>query len=172
MELIMDQMKEDIERQKKLVADTAYMEWLYEYTEGCPEFNTLNLEYKKGCEHYDQLILLNDLFAAIDSYHRKNLLRAGQAGYEIWYNIKYKDAYFVIGVCVGQGAFNFVERVMEGLDGVDEYTDFSQIMAGKQDDNYAMKCEKLRELEAFMKELKELKMPAGEIQNVFDEVFK
>lgn len=166
-------LQKENERQKRLIATPEYMEWMYQYTDTNPQFNDMTLAYKQDCQDYDKLSLLTHFFEAIEKYCQKNMLSANVNGYERWYNIQYKNVYFSIGVCAGQGSFNFVTRYDSFEPIANEYlVAFDNIMNDMQDKNLEAKKNKLGQIEKLMKEAKALNVPDSEVMRTFYAVFK
>lgn len=168
---------EGIENQKRLVSNTEYMEWLYVFTNSHPKFSDTDWLYEKDSsmsdKDYEQVEHLTDFFTAIDKYHTKNLLNANTEGYTAWYNIKYKDAYFAIGICVGQGAYNFVTRY-ESYDKMfpEPFIDFDYILQNKIAPGVEQKQAKLKQLEELIDEMKDIGTPLSAIHAVVAKAFK
>lgn len=165
------------ERQKSLTLNSNYIEWLYEFTKEHPKFSDTDWLYEKepsmSENDYEKIYLLTDFFTAIDRYYVRNLLDVNREGYAIWYNIKYKEVYFSIGVCEGQGAFGFVTRY-ESLDEMlpETFIEFDDILHDKPALDFEQKQAKLQELEKLMTELKVMNTPQDRIQDVLDKTFE
>lgn len=173
MNNILASLQKENERQKRLIATPEYMEWLYLYTEANPQFNDMTLAYRQDCPDYDKLSLLTHFFDAIEAYCQKNMLNVNVDCYGRWYNIKYKNVYFSVGVYSAQGSFNFVTRYDSFEPIANEYlVAFDNIMNNVQDENLEAKKNKLAELKKLMKEAKALDIPDGEVLRIFNSVFK
>lgn len=168
---------ERAENQIRLVGSTEYMEWLYEFTKTHTKFSDTDWMYETqpslSEQDAKQVGLLTDFFTAIDYYHTRNLLNANTERYQVWYNIRYKDAYFAIGVCVGQGAYNFVTRY-ESYDKMlpESFIDFDYILQNKQAPGFIEKKKKLKQIQELAIQLKNLGTPSGAIEIIISEVFK
>ena len=162
-----ERVNESSENQKRLVANTEYFDWLYEFTKSHRKFFDTDWLYDRVSiseNDYSQVERLTDFFTAIDRYHRDNLLEPNIDGYEWWYNIKYKDAYFAINVMVGQGATNFAIRY-DSYEGVvhEPFIDFEYILQGKPVPELEQKQSKLQDFANIVREMKEMGIPLSVI---------
>lgn len=172
-----ERFSESLENQKRLIASTEYFDWLYEFAKKHRKFTDTDWLYKKDpnmSEHdYSQVGLLTDFFTAVDQYHTRNLVVANTEGYAAWYNIKYKDAYFAIGICVGQGAYNFVTRYEKYESMVPEpFIEFEYILENKDAPGLSEKREALQRLQAEANLLCNLGTPKGAVENVIKQIFE
>lgn len=172
-----ERFNESFENQKRLISSIEYFEWLYEFTKKYPRFTDTSWLYKKdptmSVHDYTQVDLLTDFFTAIDGYHTRNLLKANTEDHAAWYNIKYKDAYFAIGIRVGQGAENFVTRY-ERYEAMlpKSFIEFEDVMKGKQHPGFAEKNEALQRLQAEANLLRNLGVPREIVENAIKQAFK
>lgn len=171
-----ERFNKSLENQKRLVESTDYFDWLYEFTKKHQKFTDTDWLYDSDsiCESdYSQVELLTDFFTAVDQYHRRNLLEANAEGYAAWYNIKYKDAYFAIGIRVGQGAQNFVTRYKQYKEMLPEpFIEFEDILENKKHPGLAEKNEALLKLQAEANLLRNLGVPREIIENTIKQVFE
>lgn len=172
-----EKVKESIEIQKRLVTSTDYVEWLFDFTKKHPNFTDSDWLYNEDPEmsenDYSQVRFLTDFFTAIYQYHTRNLLKANGEGHTEWYNIKYKDAYFAIGIRVGQGAENFVKRY-ESYDAMapESFIEFKDIMTNKEDAGLAEKNEALQKLQNEVSHVYGLGVPKAVVDNIIKQVFE
>ena len=163
--------------QKRLLSSTQYFDWLYDFTKNHPRFTDTDWLYEKDPgmteRDYAQLALLTDFFTAVDRYHDKNLLQANAQGYAAWYNIKYKDAYFAIGIRVGQGASNFVTRYEnpEEMEG-EPFIEFEDILENKEASGFAEKNKALQSLQDIANLLRDLKVPKEAVDKVIKQAYE
>lgn len=172
-----ERFNESLENQKRLIASTEYFDWLYEFTNKHRKFTDTDWLYKKDKSmsetDYSQVDILTDFFTAVDQYHRRNLLAANTEGYAAWYNIKYKDAYFAIGIRVGQGAQNFVTRYKRYEDMLPEpFIEFEYIMENRTAPGLDEKQEKLQQLQEIAIQLDNIGTPKEAVEKVINGVFK
>lgn len=162
--------------QEQLIASTEYFDWLYEFTKKRPKFTTTDWMYKKDRnmseKDYSQVDLLTDFFTAIDGYHRENLLGANAEGYAAWYNLKYNDAYFAIGIRVGQGAENFVTRYKnyKEMNG-EPYIEFEDIMQNRVAAGFVEKQKALEQLEVAVKHACSVGVPKDAVEKAIKKAF-
>jgi len=171
-----ERFNESLENQKRLISSTEYFDWLYEFTKSHKKFSDTDWLYDRVSiseDDYSQVELLTDFFTAIEEYHRENLLEANAQGYAAWYNIKYKDVYFAIGICVGQGASNFVTRYEnpEEMEG-EPFIEFEYILENKEAPGLAQKKAALQSLQDTANLLRDLGVPKSEVDNVIKKAFE
>ena len=172
VEDILKKITENIELKKRLVADNQYIEWLYNFTKRHSCFSDTRWDYEDprtiSDEDYEKVNMLDKFFGAIEDYYSKNLLPANGVGlHERWYTIKYKDVYFDIGVCIGQGAYNYVERYE---DKPERYIEFEKIVADETHEQVEIKKEKLLRLEQILEEIKELDIPYSVVMDRLNKI--
>lgn len=171
-----ERFNENFENQKRLIESTEYFDWLYEFTKKYPKFTDTDWLYDRESiseSDYRQVELLTDFFTAVDQYHRRNLIGANSEGYAAWYNIKYKDAYFAIGVRVGQGAQNFVTRYKRYQEMIPEpFVEFDVILENKENPGLADKNKALLRLQVALNDLRTLGVPREIIENAIKQVFE
>lgn len=99
-------------------------------------------------------------------------MKANAEGCAAWYNIKYKDAYFAIGVRVGQGAENFVTRYKQYEEMLPEpFIEFEDILENKNHPALEEKNEVLLRLQGEIILLKNLGVPREIIEKTVKQVF-
>ena len=171
-----ERFNESLENQKRLVSNVEYIEWLYEFTKKHPNFTDTDWLYDRisiSESDYGQVEILTDFFTAVDSYHQKNLLQANAQGYATWYNIKYKDKYFAIGIRVGQGASNFVTVYADFEEmGGEPFIEFEYIMENKEAPKLLEKKQALQRLEEVAKLLHNLQVPKCEVEKVINKAYE
>ena len=170
-----ERFNESLENQKRLISSTEYFDWLYEFTKKHRQFSDTDWLYDRiSISEYDynQVELLTDFFTGVDGYHRNNLLEANTQGYAAWYNIKYKDAYFAIGIRVGQGASNFVTRYknFKEMDG-EPFIEFEYILENKKAPKLSEKKQALQSLREVVNLLHGLGVPKSEVERVIKEIY-
>jgi len=124
-------------------------------------------------DDYSQVDMLTDFFTAIDDYHRENLLEANSEGNAAWYNIKYKDTYFAIGIRVGQGSESFVTRYKndKDMDG-EPFIEFADIMQNSVAAGFVEKQRALERVETAVKNARALCVPKEAIEKVIKQAFE
>ena len=176
MEKIFQGLLADGEEEKRLVSSPEYMEWLYEFTRSRGYFDDHYWAYGKEAtisdEDYKQIGVLTQFYNALAKYHAENWLQENIGGGERWYNVEYKDAYFAIGVCVGQGGYNFVKRYT----GYDEmmpltYVDFEDVMNNVPVSDLELKKAKLQEFETIASEMRKLNIPRSVVYKALEKAF-
>ncbi len=169
----MSNFNEAIKRKKELVAKTDYIEWLYDFTDAHPDFADNQWLYENpkriSDDDYEKVKLLTDFFTAIDEYCVVNLIASLGTERDYCYVVKYKDKYFTIGVCIGQGAFNYVCVSKEVTT---EYILFESIMKNSKDAKLDTKLDKLAQAKELVAELKSLGMPEEEVIKMIRNTYK
>lgn len=166
MDNIMKDILERSKRQKELISNTSYIEWLCEFTQVRKKFISTQWVYQTDLLFADDsknVDLLPDFFAAIEEYCEKNMIAYTGTQTERSYAIKYKGVHLDIGVCIGQGAFNFVERKDEVSD---KDIDFEDIINAASHELLDKKLQKISELENLLDEMKDLGMSKEQIITV------
>lgn len=172
-----ERFNEHLDNQKRLLTSTEYFDWLYDFTKKTPRFTDTDWLYEKepGMTERDcaQVALLTDFFTAVNRYHDKNLLQANTEGCAAWYNIKYKDAYFAVGIRVGQGAENFVTRYANCKEMGDEaFIRFEDILENKEASGLAEKNKALQSLQDIANLLRDLKVPKEAVDKVIKQAYE
>jgi hypothetical protein len=171
-----ERFNESLENQKRLIASTEYFDWLYEFTKKHRQFSDIDWLYDRVSiseDDYSQLELLTDFFTAVDRYHRDNLLETNAQGYAAWYNIKYKDVYFAIGIRVGQGASNFVTRYKNFKEMAGEpFIEFEYILKNKEAPGLVQKKATLQSLQDTANLLRDLGVPKSAVDDVIQKAFE
>ena len=177
MEKIFQGILADAEEEKRLVSSTKYMEWLYEFTRSREYFDDHYWAYGKeptiSDEDYKQIGFLSQFYNALAKYHAENWLQENAGGGERWYNVEYKDAYFAIGVCVGQGVYNFVKRYAD-YDAMMPlgYVEFQDVMNNVPATDLELKKAKLQEFEKFAYEMSKMGIPLTMAYKSLEKSFK
>lgn len=169
---VIKEFQERLEMRKRLICNTEYIDWLYEFTDKHPAFTDDAWQYNRQSisdEDYNKVCMLADFYQAISDYHMKNLLKACRDECETFYIVRYKDKYFAIGVAIGQGAFNFVTV----LDSVPKsYILYESIMYDLTDGEYYIKESKLNELHELLKSLKDMQVAEEVVISLVSSAFK
>jgi len=161
-----------MQRKEDLVKDTSYMEWLYEFTKTFPSFRDTQWLYEKddriSSDDQKQIEILQDFFTAIQIYHTKNLLESNGSEHQCWYNIKYNNDYFAIGILIGQGATNFVTRY-ESYEELrnEKFIEFKDIMEDKVALGFEQRKAGLQQLSEFLTKLYDMGIPKAAVEEVF-----
>ena len=165
-------MQDTIKRKKELVSNVDYIEWLYTFTDSHPDFRDNQWVYENpkriSDDDYEKVKLLTDFFTAIEDYCTSNLIASNGTARDFSYVIKYKDKYFEIGVCIGQGAFNYVVTSNEVES---EYILFESIINNSKDAKLDIKVDKLATIKGITEELKALGMPGEAIINMIKKIY-
>ena len=161
------------EIKKQLSGKYDYIEWLYNFTKTFSYFSDIDWLYQipraVTDEDYKNVKMLTLFFEVVSEYFQDNLLPANGTTNNAWYTIKYKDVYLDIGVCVGQGAYNYVESHEEKPN---RYVEFEKILANKSDSALKIKQERLLTLEHLLLEMYNLNIPRSEVIKKVQMVFK
>lgn len=176
MQKVVERLIQSYENQSRIVENSEYFDWLYEFTQTYPKFSDTDWLYsglnKLSPQDVRNINLLEDLFSAIDRYHDRNLLKANTSDYTAWYNIKYKDAYFAIGICVGQGAYNFATRYKSIDDMLPEtYIEFEYILEDKPAPGFKEKQGMLEQFEQLVIDMKKLNIPEANLEEIVKKIF-
>jgi len=160
MDKFFSNLVEEAKRQKEMISNTDYIEWLYNFTDAHPSFTSIQWDYQRPAnifdDDYEKVGLLTDFFVGIENYCDENMIAALGDVHDFAYIIKYKDKYLKIGVCIGQGAFNYVEQCEEALS---ECILFESIMNNIKDHNKDKKEKELDELKQVVRRLRILDTP-------------
>lgn len=172
MTKIMKSLEESNKRKKELISNTNYMDWLYNFTESHPSFIDNQWDYGVtegvSCDDCEKVKLLTHFFTAIEEYCTLNMIASNGTARDFSYVIKYKDKYFEIGVCIGQGAFNYVVASNKTET---EYILFKNIMNNSKDAKLDIKIDKLAKIKVLTDELKALGMPGDAIINMIKKIY-
>lgn len=168
---------QSLENQRRLISGTDYVDWLYEFTKKYPKFSDTTWLYEKDPTmsetDYSQVDLLQDFFGAVYRYYLDNLLEGNKEGYATWYNIKYKDAYFAIGIVVGQGASNFVTRYQSYEEMLPEsFVDFESILKKETDPELYKKKKAIREMQVQIEKVRDLGVSKETVESIIHQVFQ
>lgn len=146
--------------------DTNYIIWLEEFTKKHPNFSNDTWLYcpeKISKEDYNMVVKLPYFFGLIQKYAEKNFIKAGSEDsgfYEMFYQIKFNNVGYKIGLICGQGAFNYCCRYDNAYE---KFIDFNDIINSKKQDNVDVINEKLEQLSKLVNELIELEVPESTI---------
>lgn len=138
------------DRTKELVSDTKYIKWLEEFTSKHPFFyddSWLYCPSKLSDDDRKNVEILSLFFRAIDRYAKDNYIALGYVEFGSFYNIKYNNVGYCIGLVVGQGASSYCDRFDISDD--DYLIDFNDIMNNKKQvwvDDYNNKLNDLSNL--------------------------
>ena len=161
---VIKSIEEANKQRKELISNTDYMEWLYNFTRVYPNFVDTQWDYEvpeeMSSDDCEKVKLLTHFFTAIEEYSTLNLIASNGTERDFSYVMKYKDKYFEIGVCIGQGAFNYVVTSEKAET---EYILFENIMNNSKDANLDVKLDKLEKIKLLTEELKALSTPEDAI---------
>ena len=124
------------EKIKKMMSNTAYIEWLNQFTQDKYGFSDDDWLYfpekisESDREKVEQLCLF---YEGIDKYAEKNHIYPTPCEFGNFYSVKINDLGFEIGILVGQGTVFFFNKA--SLEDGKEFIDFNDIMIGKKQDN-------------------------------------
>ena len=160
IEKLIEERKQNDEKKKVMKSNTNYLEWIVNFMVDktgfcdddwmdCPEKINEN-----DREHVDNLHLLYEI---IEEYASKNYIYPIKFGWAYYYNIKYNNIGFQIGVMNGQGTRTICSKVKidENLD----FIDFIDIINDKKRDNVEIIETKLEELSNYIVSLCEYGIP-------------
>lgn len=165
------------EIEKKLISNTEYFEWLYEFSKTYPNFEDATWYYHGSTclteQDKQNLDNFQYFFDAIAKYHEKNLVVANKKPYTCWYNVKYKDAYFAIGLYSRPAGTCFFKRYdYFGQMMSEPFVYFEDIMEDKVMNGFEEKKQGLNELQLLIKKLRNMRVPDSEIENAISEGYK
>lgn len=175
MNSFFENISKNVETQRRLIADTLYMDWLSKFTETYPKFTDDRWLYTKdgiSVQDYENVENLTHFFDAIEKFCDANLVKVNGDSRERWYNIKYKELYLAIGVCIGQGAFCFVSRYENKEEILAEtFVDFEDVLKNKKISGYKQREELLIELEKLIKKIKDSDIPKYKVEAIINNCF-
>ena len=130
--------KEKAEREKirKLMSNTAYIEWLKQFTQDIDGFSNDDWLYspeklsEADRENVEELSLF---YEGVANYSKQNHIYPVSFDYGNFYLVKLNDFGFEIGIYVGQGISHFFNKAQ--LEDDKEFLDFNDIINGKKQDN-------------------------------------
>lgn len=123
-------------KMQQLLSNTDYLKWLESFTLEHQKFSDDDWLYcqeklsKEDLEHVENLHLL---YSGIDKYARKNYIYPTECEFGNFYSIKLDNAFFKIGILVGQGTIFFCDRVQ--TENEKEFIDFNDISNSKTPDS-------------------------------------
>ena len=175
-----EQMREIIEKERKrleerknimheIVSNNKYIKWLEEFTKKYPKFYNNDFFYEESdkvtkvdLENIDYLGLL---FEGINDYAKKNYIyRVNESDYIDYYDIKYNNIGYRIGVLTGQGTIVYCEREIV----VDNAIDFNDIILNKKQKNTDYYNKRLLELSNIISYYYEQGIPLVAIEKTID----
>lgn len=173
MKYFIEQISKMNARQNYIIATSEYIDWLYKFTVNNPKISTNEckpqaVKWTKNSDE-ENIDLVPALYSVIDSYHLQNQLKSHGHGQYKWYNIKYKDAYFLVGIFMGQDVFYFVQRC-ESSDC--DTTDFHKIRNELSEVDVDDIFYRTSQFETMIKELREMGMSYDELIKVFQNAYK
>lgn len=157
-----------IAKEKELIANFNYINWLEKFTETHPNFADDTWLYAKNeipGNDYSNVNKLSSFFSAIERYCREFLIETDDPTASFPTNIthiKHNDIGYEIGLVVGQGAYAYVlrEEISE------KSIDFSAIMNNTPPKSYEEKTTLLKNLDSLLSALKEKDVPTENIASI------
>lgn len=122
-------LKVEEERRKKMKTTSEYIEWLERFTKTHNSFNDKSFDYKKEIlvEDLKKVKLLSTFYSIISDWAEKNYIEGEMPNYwTFFYNIKYNNILYEIGLNIGQGGINWVSRIEKPNS---EVINFEEIMS-------------------------------------------
>ena len=117
---------------KELLSSDEYVNWLNEFTNEIDGFSDCDWNYfptEISPENLAKVKLLILFFDGISDYADDNGIDIETHSWDAFYNLKYNDFKFRVGVCVGQGGFSFCDRINDDRC---EFIDFNDVMNSTQ----------------------------------------
>lgn len=121
---------------KDMMSNTAYIEWLNEFTQDKDGFSDDDwLYFPEKISEFDRKNVekLCLFYEGIDNYSQQNHIYPTPCEFGNFYRVKLNGFGFEIGILVGQGTIFFFNKV--SLKGDKEFIDFNDIMIEKKQDN-------------------------------------
>ena len=101
----------------KMISDESYIRWIEDFTNTHSEFSSDDWDYKPdeiSPEDYANVVDLDLFFRAISNYVEDYYLVSRvtpQGFYDNYFVLKFNNVAYLIGLCVGQGAFTYCHRL-------------------------------------------------------------
>ena len=114
---------------REIIDNDKYMKWLDAFTIEYPQFNDKSwIDCKEDISDadYQRVIILGDLYEAIEDYANMNYIVGDEKSFSQTYNVKFNNVIFKIGFEIGQEMIYFVTR-NEELEEDEEWIDFENI---------------------------------------------
>lgn len=145
-----------------------YIEWLVRFIDNKGGFTDDLWLYKKEeiseQDHYN-VNLLQSFFGFIDKYCLRNLIEFQQNEGNLYYTINIKGNSYQVGLVVGQGAYNYINKVSFNSNRIN----INQILADIPPLDIQNKMEKLKKLKVVLKECKKAGVPRESIRKAVHE---
>lgn len=166
---IIEKLTKDREEIRKIMSDTAYIEWLYQFTQDKEKFYdddwfcSPKEISESDRENVEKLCLF---YEGISKYSQQNYIYPTPCDDGEFYKVKLKDFHFEIGYMAGQGVLFFFRKA--SLEDDEEFIDFNDIMIGKEQDNVGRINTELNSLSNKVEETYENGVPIEAIKNVLN----
>ncbi len=159
--------KKDVEEIiKDMMTKKGYLSWLIYFTQDRSSFTEESLFYLEEDDPNRDFIKRFDLFyKGIEKYAKDNYIYPEHREYGSFYEIKYEDIGFEIGIIRKQGIEYFCKRVP--IDN-DRFIDFNDIMNNKTQDNVPLISNSLFVFDEMIKFFYENGVPIEAIINSFN----
>lgn len=123
------------EKIKSMMSNTAYIEWLNQFTQdkdGFSDDDWLCFPEKISESDRENVEKLCLFYEGIDKYSQQNHIYPTPCDFGNFYRVKLNGFGFEIGILIGQGVVFFFNKV--SLEEDKEFIDFNDIMIGKKRD--------------------------------------
>ena len=158
------------EKIERIFSNFDYLNWIIEFTNKISSFSSWTLLHKDklnevDIENIENLILF---YKGIEYYANKNYLYPFIDSNNTYYQIKFNNLGFKIGVTYGQGLIPFCEKT--AIINENEFIDFNSIIQNKEQDNVKEINQILKELEDLIITTYKKGVPIEAIKNTTDQV--
>lgn len=161
------------EKIKSMMSNTAYIEWLNQFTQNKDRFSDNDWLYspekisESDRENVEKLCLF---YEGIGNYAQQNHIYPIPCGFGNFYRVKLNGFGFEIGILVGQGTAFFFKKV--SLEDDKKFIDFNDIIIGKKQDNVDQINASLDSLSSMVITAYESGVPIEAIVSTFDHTMK
>ena len=155
------------EKIKNIISNPDYIKWLHKFTLDKDIFYDNEWRYcSKQISNLDRenVEKLSLLYEGIDKYAKLNYICPTPCKFGHFYNIRFNNLGFEIGVVVGQGTEFFCKKVIAEND----FIDFNDIMINKKQDNVEMIKSSLESLSNMVLSAYEKGVPIEFISSTLD----
>ena len=156
-------------KRKEMFSNTEYLKWLECFTIEHQDFSDDDWLYfpeKISQEDNQKVKNLHLFYEGIELYGKKNYIYPTECDFGGYYNIKFDNIGYEIGMLVGQGTLFFCKRTPLNKDL--EYIDFKDIMNDKKKDGVDVITKQLNDLSNKILELHKKGIPLTAIIETLD----
>lgn len=161
-----------LKNKREILSDNSYITWLIEI------LKKHDVITDEECQFYDKTLSEEDIrnikrldtfFGIISDYYEYNLIEGSYSkeNSTICFIICYRKTYFKIGLCVGQGAFNFASRIDANSCAIK----FKDILNGKTSEEREKKLRNLYFVEQNLRDAKKSQIPYNSVINILEKIY-